>query len=193
MLSPFRLVLTLCSVLGVLKEGQQLNGSAAAHDEIKGKVFPRAQSEQPWLQQGVGAQSWAPPPALPSQPRRAALREVPPALRRFPRPLTTPPSRSLPRCQGSPGCPVQVSRSLAFPHRTQHLSVGRAPAAVPQNLPGTGPAARWKPAASRVSAGEEQSPVQSSCSRPHALRLAETHQARGRGLGRFLRLLPDLM
>lgn len=138
MLSPFRLVLTLCSVLGVLKEGQQLNGSAAAHDEIKGKVFPRAQSEQPRPQRGVGAQSWAPPPALPSQPRCAALREVPPALRRFPCPLSTPPSRSLPRCQGSPGCPVQVSRSLAFPHRTQHLSVGRAPAAVPQNLPGTG-------------------------------------------------------
>lgn len=32
----------LCSVLGVPKEGQQLNGSAAAHAEITGKVPPGA-------------------------------------------------------------------------------------------------------------------------------------------------------
>lgn len=136
-LLPSQPIPTLCSVSGVPKEGQQLNGSAAAHAEITGKVPPGAERllvQQRRVGCRAGQQRHPPCSAEPTaassslhgQPQFRAEVPSPCSTRRpsFQPPHQVPQERRGPR---------PVLQGLSFPQAAACEPQARSDAALPQH------------------------------------------------------------
>uniref|UniRef100_A0A803YDK9 Protein FAM118B n=1 Tax=Meleagris gallopavo TaxID=9103 RepID=A0A803YDK9_MELGA len=151
---------------GVLKEGQQLNGSAAAHTEITGKVPLSALRGSSCSRAGLGCRAGAAAPThravltCPAQHRSAASPSSELSEQRLHLPCGTQrPSFQPPRqAGGATGAAQGPGRFYrAFPsHRMQHVSLS------PGAMPWVPPTHRQPPACS-TTRGEEQRPAHSCC------------------------------